>query len=268
MPRFPDDLYCTVGCHPTRVGEFEDHPDGPETYFTALEQLLSQHKFDRSGKGKGRAVAIGECGLDYDRLQFSSAELQRKYFARQLDLAEKIGLPLFLHSRNAHADLVSILKPRMEALQAAIGSTAVGVVHSFDGTSEEMGELVDMGLHIGLNGCSLKTEENLSVAAKVPLSRLMLETDCPWCEPRPSHASAKHLQAFKTAPENAELVKKYFPTQVKKEKWSESEPTAVKSRNEPCNMGGIAAVVAAVQGRTLEEVAQQARENTRTVFGI
>ncbi len=217
---------------------------------------------------QGRAVAVGECGLDYDRLHFAPADVQRKYFAAQLDLAEQLALPLFLHSRNAHKDLVAIIKPRMPALEAAIGKGRVGVVHSFDGTVEELEELVNMGLYIGINGCSLKTEENLAVAAKVPLDRLMLETDAPWCEPRPSHASSKHISAFKADPAHAELSSLCLPQQVKKDKWSAAQPSAVKSRNEPCAIGAIAAVVAAAQGKTLEEVAEQATANTQTVFRL
>lgn len=67
------------------------------------------------------------------------------------------------------------------------------MVHSFTGTAEEMAELMELGLFIGLNGCSFKTAENCEVAKVVRLDRLMLETDGPWCEVRPSHEGWKYL---------------------------------------------------------------------------
>jgi TatD DNase family protein len=66
-------------------------------------------------------------------------------------------------------------------------------VHSFTGTVEEMRELMDLGLYIGINGCSFKTAENCEVVKEVELSQLMLETDGPWCEVRPSHEGWKYL---------------------------------------------------------------------------
>jgi TatD DNase family protein len=77
--------------------------------------------------------------------------------------------------------------PRLERLDKG------GVVHSFTGTVEEMRELMDLGLYIGINGCSFKTAENCDVVKEVELSRLMLETDGPWCEVRPSHEGWKYL---------------------------------------------------------------------------
>lgn len=68
-----------------------------------------------------------------------------------------------------------------------------GVVHSFTGTVEEMGELMELGLYIGLNGCSFKTAENCEVVKAVRLDRLMVETDGPWCEVRPTHDGWKYL---------------------------------------------------------------------------
>lgn len=103
----------------------------------------------------------------------------------------KPQLPLFLHSRAAHADFVGLLKekfgPRLEKLERG------GVVHSFTGTAEEMRELMDLGLYIGTNGCSFKTVENCDVVKEIKLDRLMLETDGPWCEIRPSHEGWKYL---------------------------------------------------------------------------
>lgn len=58
-----DELTCTVGCHPTRSGEFDQHPDGKEGYLAALAAVLESHAVTLHGKGKGKAVAVGECGL-------------------------------------------------------------------------------------------------------------------------------------------------------------------------------------------------------------
>jgi TatD DNase family protein len=125
-------------------------------------------------KKDGHVVAFGEIGLDYDRLFLSPKEPQLKYFEAQLDLAVEIQLPLFLHSRAASEDFERLLAPRMSRLPKR------GLVHSFTGTLEEMHRVVALGLDVGVNGCSLKTEENLEVVKAIPLERLQIETDGPW----------------------------------------------------------------------------------------
>lgn len=92
-----------------------------------------------------------------------------------------------------------------------------------------MRELIDAGLYIGLNGCSLKTEENLEVVKEVPLDRLMLETDGPWCEIRKSHAGWKVL-------ENGGYPD--LGTTKKKERWEKG--LRVNGRNEPCSIQWVA----------------------------
>ncbi|KAI0015790.1 hypothetical protein F4780DRAFT_783811 [Xylariomycetidae sp. FL0641] len=154
---------------------------------------------DAHARYPGALVAFGEFGLDYDRLHYCSGSVQRASFRAQLALARDLApaLPLFLHSRAAHADFVAILKetygPDLAGLRRGGGGGGGGVVHSFTGTAEEAAELAALGLHVGVNGCSLKTAENCDVVRCLPLDRLMLETDGPWCEIRPSHEGWRYL---------------------------------------------------------------------------
>lgn len=100
-----------------------------------------------------------------------------------MNLTEKYKLPLFLHCRNSFTDFHEILWRNKEKLIHG------GVVHSFDGTIKEALQLInDFNLFIGINGCSLKTVDNLKTVAQIPIERLLIETDCPWCSVRTSHA--------------------------------------------------------------------------------
>lgn len=227
-------------------------------------------------------VAFGEFGLDYDRLHYCSKAIQVHSFTAQLKVAASLEpqLPLFLHSRAAHDDFVSLLKqsfgPKLEKLDKG------GVVHSFTGTVEEMLELMELGLYIGINGCSFKTAENCSVVKEVHLDRLMIETDGPWCEVRPSHEGWKYLVEKKepltngTAPEIKQQPKKKNQKKesgvperfkmVKKEKWEEG--ATIKGRNEPCTIERIAKIIAGIKGVSVEEVCEAAWGNTVKVFGL
>lgn len=197
-----------MGCHPTRCGEFVSNPD---EYYEGLRTKIISNL--------SKVVAIGECGLDYDRLHFCGKDTQNLYFEKQLELAQEFKLPLFLHCRNSHEDFIEILKRNRSKLDECGG----GVVHSFTGTFEEAQQILDFhpNLYIGLNGCSLKTEDNLNVVLKIPNDRIMLETDCPWCGIRPSHAGNK-------------FVKTKFPNVKKKEKWTAE--TLIDGRCEPCQI--------------------------------
>ncbi|KAG8762612.1 hypothetical protein FRC11_008510 [Ceratobasidium sp. 423] len=195
--------YATVGCHPTRSSQFDSFKGGPEAYLERLDQLIASHL-----TGKGRCVAVGECGLDYDRLHFSPVPTQQKHFRSQLSLAKKYNLPLFLHVRAAHEDFVRILREEGfgEDGGRGVGGRG-GLVHSFTGRAGEMKELVAMGFHIGVNGCSMKTDQNLATTKAIPLHRLMVETG-----------------------------------------------RAVKGRNEPCAIGGVAWVVASLKNCELADI--------------
>lgn len=87
-------------------------------------------------------MAIGECGLDYDRFQFSSKEEQHLVFPYHFDLAEKFGLPMYLHSRNCEEDFLEIIRKNRKRFPT-------GVVHSFTGTKSELKALIELDLYIG-----------------------------------------------------------------------------------------------------------------------
>lgn len=227
-------LYSTVGVHPTRCTEFGDDPG---KHVEALQTIIDG--------APGKVVAIGECGLDYDRLQFCDKETQRQGFLRQFELAEHSRLPMFLHNRNTGGDFAQMVQENRHRFTG-------GVAHSFTGDLEELKMLLDLDLYIGINGCSLKTKENLEVMAQVPLDRLLLETDAPWCDIRPTHAGYKFVE---TKPES------------KKEKKFELG-LQVKSRNEPCNMHQVLEVVAGYRQDvgSKEELAQVVYANTMRLF--
>lgn len=241
--QFPGVCYATVGVHPCSTQQFETHNGGEQGMLSDLRKLAID------AQKAGHAVAFGEFGLDYDRLFLSPKDVQLKYFEVQLELAVELQMPLFLHSRACSEDFEKLLKTRLHELPKR------GLVHSFTGTYEEMQSLVDMGFHIGINGCSMKTEENLAVVKQVPLERLQLETDGPWCEIRASHASSKFLQG---SPE--------LPKAVKKEKFQKG--LMVKGRNESATIVQVANVVAKVKGITVEEVCEAAWINSTRMFGL
>jgi len=262
------DIFTTIGCHPTRSTELETHPGGIPGFKQDLLDLIR-----RAGS---KCVALGECGLDKDRLHFAPLEAQQRAFEVQLQVAAEVQLPLFLHSRAAHPEFVAAVSPHLDALRTALAAedspstwdsglpriSRLGVVHSFDGDLDVAKELLEMGFFLGINGCSLKTAESLEVVRQLPLERLMVETDAPWCDIRPTHASHAHLQAWKSTNETHAALA--FPPVVKKEKWRAG--AAVKGRNEPCSLVGVAAVVAALKGVSVEEVARHTTANAKWLF--
>jgi TatD DNase family protein len=237
-------LFTTVGIHPTRGNEWREDPVG---YMEKLEKILQE---DASMRPENRVVvAIGECGLDYDRLHFCDKDTQMACFKEHFKLAEAYMLPMFLHSRATEGDIVQVLTEHKDMMPKG------GVVHSFDGPLEELEQLLAIqcrggALAIGINGCSLKTEDNLKAVKRIPLDRLMLETDAPWCGLRASHASDQ-------------LVKSKVAAKDKK-KWDPE--CQVKGRNEPCNIVQVVEVVAGVMQVEEDDVQREATKNTRQMF--
>lgn len=156
-------MYATVGVHPHHASELA------ETDVAPLRALLTAP----------RAVAVGECGLDFFR-DFSPRPAQEAAFRMQLELAMETGLPVFLHQRDAHERFVAILDE--------CGSRRpVGVAHCFTGGPEELRDYLDRGLYVGITGwlCDERRGDALRAAVRyLPLDRVMVETDAPYLLPR------------------------------------------------------------------------------------
>lgn len=207
-------MYSTVGVHPTRCSEFTE-----ENQDKMMEDLIAVGK---EGKAQKKIVAVGELGLDYDRLFFCNKEAQQKYFRFQFKLIRALDLPLFLHERSCMDDFLEILKEEDPEHHLR------GCVHSFTGTIDEAKRILDAGFYIGFNGAGMRTEESLEVIKSVPLEKMLLDTgfcllfvltaDGPYCGISSTHAGYKY-------------VKTHFPVK-KLEKYDPD--CLVKGRNEPC----------------------------------
>ena len=124
-------------------------------------------------------VAVGECGLDYDRM-FSPKDVQLKVFEEQINIAEELDRPLFLHERAAAADFADMMKRYPARCRKA-------VVHCFTGTREAAESYLELGCMIGITGwvCDERRNADVVDALKViPADRLMAETDAPYLKPR------------------------------------------------------------------------------------
>jgi len=155
-------IYAAVGMHPDEVGDLNDE---------RFEYLKSQCQ-------KEKVVAVGEIGLDY-YWDNESHDVQKKWFIKQLELARELDLPVIIHSRDAAADTLEIMKEYGQGLR--------GVIHCFSYSVELAREYVKMGFHIGIGGVvTFKNGRKLKeIAEEIPLDRILLETDCPYLAPVP-----------------------------------------------------------------------------------
>jgi len=166
--RHPGFLYATAGVHPHHAVEYTDECD-------AEMRALHAHP---------EVVAVGECGLDYNR-DFSPRPAQRKAFERQLQIAAELraagnGKPLFLHQRDAHDDFLAMLRNFDGRLGAA-------VVHCFTAERRELFDYLDRDCYIGITGwlCDERRGAHLRELVKhIPAERLLIETDAPYLLPR------------------------------------------------------------------------------------
>ena len=198
-------LYGMIGVHPDEVGDLD------EKTFARMEHLLKEEKI----------VAVGEIGLDYywDK---EKHDLQKHWFLRQLELARKLLLPVNVHSREAAADTMELLREHGQGMDV--------IVHCYSYSREMAEEYVKMGYLIGVGGVvTFKNAKKLKEAVQaVPLSHIVLETDCPYLAPEPYRGK----------------------------------------RNSSLNLPYVARTIGELKGVTEEEVIRATEENARTFYRI
>lgn len=159
-----ENIYAVIGFHPENIFDINDE---------VLYKTLDLYK-------NPKVVGIGEIGLDYHWTKDpEKRELQKQYFIKQIEFANKVGLPISIHSREAFNDTLEILKEHKPMHG--------GVMHCYSGSVENINDIINLGLYIGLDGpvtfTNAKTPKE--VAAEVPLEKLVVETDCPYLSPHP-----------------------------------------------------------------------------------
>lgn len=197
------ECYGTAGIHPHNADSAKAED------FERIKEIISEND---------RIVAVGECGLDYDRM-FSTKENQIICFENQLKIAEELNKPLFLHEREAGEDFIAMFRNHKDLCSRA-------VVHCFTGDKELLKKYTDMGFYIGITGwiCDEKRGAALREAVElIPHDRIMIETDAPYLTPK----NIKGLSRT-NVPQNI----KYVAAELAKHmKMSESELTECASEN-------------------------------------
>ena len=200
-------IWATIGLHPNDY----------------LAEQFNIEDYYKLGQNK-KVVAIGEIGLDYYRTADKEKQnIQKKRFVQLAQVASDLNLPIVIHSRDAQDDLLDLLKKINYKLE-----TGAGVIHSFTGSSQEAKEYIDLGYYIGLNGIITYSKDYSEMVKKVPLDRILIETDAPFLTPVPNR----------------------------------------EKRNEPLFVKYVAEKIAEIKNISVEEVAKATTENTKKLFRI
>ena len=198
-------VYGAVGIHPDEAGTLT------EEHMSEMERLLDLEKI----------VAVGEIGLDY-YWDNESHDVQKKWFIRQLELAKKKDMPVIIHSREAAADTMEIMRGYASGMRA--------VIHCYSYSVEMAREYVKMGYYIGIGGVvTFKNAKKLvNVVKEIPLTSIVLETDCPYLAPVPYRGK----------------------------------------RNSSLYLPYVAEKIAEIKGVNIEEVVRQTEENSRMLYDL
>jgi len=205
-------VYAAVGVHPHEAATVTG---------AAIDEL-------RRLAMRPRVVALGEIGLDFYR-DYAPRDAQREAFEAQLSLATQLGKPVIIHDREAHREVLTMLRQWLNDSQSALHNPP-GVFHCFSGSLEMALEAIDLGFYIGVDGpVTFRNASRLrGVVRQLPLDRILIETDCPYLTPEPYRGQ----------------------------------------RNEPAYVRFVAQAIAELRGLPFEEVARVTASSARRVFGL
>lgn len=224
----PQGVWAAVGLHPVHLAD--DHVeenviDGEKITFTTRQERFDFQAY-KALAVQPEVVAIGECGLDYYWMPEDEAKraeymvVQKETLKEQIGLALQVGKPNIFHCRDAYQDFLQLIQKYHGQVK--------GVVHCYTGTADVVEKIVAAGLYVGFTGIITfpKTEYLAEAVRRVPLDRLLVETDCPYLAPVPMRGK----------------------------------------RNEPVYLEHVARKVAEIKGISYEEVARQTVANTKKLF--
>ena len=234
--QYEEGVYAIIGLHPIHTGaSFHDEKELGEggKEFTSRGEIFDKEKYIELCKDE-KVVGIGECGLDYFRLEEESIEKQKKAFIEQIEVANEVGKPLMLHirnnpedkSRNAYADALEILKHHLNSKSLPAGRQ--GDVHFFAGSVDDAKAFVDFGFTLSFTGVITFAHSYDEVIKNTPLDMIMSETDAPYVAPVPYRGK----------------------------------------RNEPIYVSEVVKKIAEIKGLSESEVAEAIIANAKRVFDI
>ena len=223
-------VHTTIGIHP-----YSAPPIRPTNL---LDTIRKQLKDDR-------VVCVGECGLDYSE-GFPAKDLQLPIFVDQVQIAVETSTPLFIHTRLAHEDTLRILDSQKELPPV--------VIHCFTGTVSELDDFLSRGFYIGFTGfiCKPSNKEILEASSRVPIDKIMIETDAPY-------------MGFKNCRESyleAEGSLENLSTKEKKKLLSKTYP------NVPSALPRVCEVLAQARSMPVENFARHTTDNAKRFFGF
>jgi len=229
--KYKEGVYAAVGLHPSHTHIDNLRQDKDAEIEVEEVEIFDAKKYKKLLENP-KTVAVGEIGLEYgDNISQEAKNKQKEVLIEQIELAQQTNKPIIFHCRGAYDDLIELLEMFNFGCAHCPHSCSPklrGSMHCFVGRLSQAERLVEMGFHIGLNGIITYARDYDKVIRKIPLERILLETDAPYLSPVPYRGK----------------------------------------RNEPLYVKHVAEKIAEVRGISFEEVAKQTTKNARELFEI
>lgn len=227
---FEQGVYSAIGLHPIHLQDVlikNDNENGKYEFRSKKEEYREDDYLNLVKSGGKKIVAIGEIGLDYYHIEGDSEKkvdevkkMQQEVFYKQLELAQKVNLPVIIHCREAHDDLFTILK---NFYSRNSFKKEWGVIHCFSGDLNQAKKYWDLGLLTSFTGLITFVKQWDSLIEQAPLEKIMIETDSPYLSPTPFRGQRNEPLYVKEVAKRIAEIKKMDISIVKKEIFNTSK---------------------------------------------